>query len=286
MNTVRIINPAAGKGKAIAALDNCVENYSTQSIGDTERFIKERCLKEPGTKFVICGGDGTISEAVNGILSANAGDSAKISIIPLGTGNDLKRYKGGKEADYRADVIRYNGRYLVNELNIGFDCKVVQYVNGITKRGLLTGSGAYIAGVVKAFFGKLSDKMEITIKEKDGNVIKYSGDYMLCVAANGQYYGGGFCPAPLADITDGLIDGIVVSKMSRLKFIQLISIYKKGAHIDENGEVVPKFKKYIHYHKCTEMSVTGMNCLCADGEIYDAEKVDISIVPSAINITI
>ena len=41
-------------------------------------------------------------------------------------------------------------------------------------------------------------------------------------SANGSYYGGGFKCAPIADITDGLIDLLIVKKVSRIKFLSLI----------------------------------------------------------------
>lgn len=285
MKTLKIINPAAGKGMAICQLEGG-EYYKTAGIGDAERFVKEKCLTDPETHFVVCGGDGTISEVVNGIVKSGSGDTASVSIIPLGTGNDLKRYCGGKEVSYRADVIKYNDNYCINEINIGFDCNVVKHVNKMTKGGLITGSTAYIFGVAKAFFRRMYRKMKITVTKENGETEVFEGDYTLCLAANGRYYGGGFCPAPNADITDGYFDAILVKKMSRLKFLQLIAVYKKGKHIGEDGQVIKKFKNYISYYKSTAMKVENIDCLCCDGEVYDLTEVDIKIVPSSVNITI
>ena len=107
---------------------------------------------------------------------------------------------------------------------------------------------------------------------------------MLCVAANGQYYGGGFKPAPLADLTDGLIEVVLVKRVKRTEIPSIIAKYKKGEHINkEKREIIEKFKNIMTYRRARKISITGINSICADGEIEKRDSVDIEVVPKAIN---
>ena len=287
MKTVKIINPAAGKGKAKTEITEDVECYVTQSVGDAENFVYETLKTEPETHFIICGGDGTLNEAVNGVMRAGAGDTALLSVMPLGTGNDFLRYEPKTGAPVKCDLIRYGDRYFVNVLNIGFDCDVVKKVDSYRKNPLIAGSFAYVCGVASTFLHKFGCNMKITAVNADGSEEEFEDNYMLCVVSNAQYYGGGFMPTPLASLTDGLADLLIVKKMSRRRFIAMIGNYKKGLHFDrEKGDVIDKYKEVMTYRKCKSVKISGINSLCADGEIERAEDVEISVVPAAINIIV
>ena len=287
MQTIKIINPAAGKGKAIEEKKDGERCYVTQSVGDAEKFVYETCLSEPETHFIICGGDGTLNEAVNGIMKANAGDKALLSVMPLGTGNDFLRYEPKTGSPVKCDVIRYGDRYFVNVLNIGFDCDVVKKVDSYRNNPLISGSFAYICGVASTFLHKFGCKMTVDTVNADGTEDHFEDEYMLCVVSNAQFYGGGFKPTPLAELTDGLADLLIVKKMPRTRFISIIGSYKKGEHFDhEKGDVLDKYKDIMTYRKCRSVRISGIKCLCADGEIENAEETEISVVPAAINVII
>ncbi|MBP5207595.1 MAG: hypothetical protein J6330_03965 [Clostridia bacterium] len=284
MNTVKIINPAAGKGKAVKEISDDCKYYVSKGVGDVERYVTQTLLKEPYTHFIICGGDGTINEAVNGVIAAGAGETAVLSAIGDGTGNDLLRYECGSDEPVRCDVIKFNDRYYINILNIGFDCTVVQKTEYYKKKPLITGSFAYICGVVNTFVGNYGLGITVKATKENGEEEIFDGEYMLCVAANARYYGGGFKPAPLADLTDGLIDVLLVRKVPRKRFPSVIAAYKKGEHMDkETGDVVERFKDIMTYRRCTKLSISGMESLCADGEISKCSSVQIEIVPKAVN---
>ena len=105
MKTIFVINPKAGKGKGLkefaasvrqtaARLDIPVEIYYTKAAGDASVFVEKtiRALPEEEIRFYICGGDGTMNEAVNGLyLAEDAADPEKIAfgLVPIGSGNDF-----------------------------------------------------------------------------------------------------------------------------------------------------------------------------------------------------
>lgn len=69
MRKITVYNPAAGDGTA----GEGIEGYCTKAPGDCRRFVREACEEDPETHFVVCGGDGTLNEAVCCIMDANAG---------------------------------------------------------------------------------------------------------------------------------------------------------------------------------------------------------------------
>lgn len=284
MKTVKIINPAAGQGKAVNEINDETSYYVSKSVGDIENFVYNTLKKEPETHFIVCGGDGSINEAVNGIMRSGASDTALLSAVGDGTGNDFLKYDDRSENPVKCDVIEYNGKYFINILNIGFDCTVVRKTEELKQKPLLSGSFAYLCGVLDTVFKDYGLDLTVTLELADGTEEVLHDNYMLCVAANGQYYGGGFKPAPLASIKDGLIDVVLVKKVKRGEIPSIIGKYKKGEHIDENSkDIIEKFKNIMVYRQAKKVTVTGMKNVCADGEIEDCENVTISVVPSAVN---
>ena len=283
MKKVMILNPAAGHGDAakLETKELTVESYVTKSVGDAERYAKERCLSEPETHFIICGGDGTVNEIVNGIMSSGANDKAAFSVIPTGSGNDFIKTGLEKGVRHRIDLIKYNDRYCVNMLNIGFDSRVVEATEKHKARH--GGSTAYLMGVADAFFHKLDEHFMITYTDEQGNEIVKDGDHILCALANGQYCGGGFKFAPLSSLSDGLIDLLMVNRVSRAKFISAFSEFRKGNFLTENGEVKKKFKKVLDYVKCRSVTIENTTSVCADGETEHPSSVHAEAVPAAID---
>lgn len=280
MKIIHILNPAAGQGEALKFKD--LENtYVTKGIGDATEYVKNTA--DDGVHFYVYGGDGTVNEVVNGILQS--GKSASFSIVPVGTGNDLLRTLQINESEtVMADVLVINGKYAVNAINTGFDLDVVIKAQEYKKKKFVSGTLAYILGVVSVLckkFGKLI-KVEYT---DEGGTHTFEGESLLAVAANGSYYGGGFKCAPIADITDGLIDLLIVKKVSRLKFLSLILRYMKGKHIDpQTKQPVPAFAKYVVFSKCKRVIFSGIDKICTDGEVWQTDRADISIMKNAITL--
>jgi len=283
MKKVMILNPAAGHGDAakISEKDHHIETYLTRSVGDAERFACERCKSEAETHFIVCGGDGTVNEVVNGIMKSGAADTAAFSVVPTGSGNDFVRLHLEKGLKHRIDLIKYNERYAVNMLNIGFDSRVVEKTDKYKNKH--KGSTAYLMGVADAFFHKLTESFKVKYITMDGEKVECAGEYVLCALANGKYCGGGFNFAPLSSVTDGILDLLLIHKVSRIKFLTIFGEFRKGAFIDEEGNIKGKFKKIIDYVKCRSVKIENTTTVCADGEVEHPESVNAEICHDAIN---
>lgn len=284
METIHILNPAAGQGDALkfSELDNV---YITKSKGDACRFIKEKLKDNVPYNFAVYGGDGTVNEAVNGVISSKVAD-ASVTVVPTGTGNDLIRTveETCTEA-VMADVLTIGDGYAVNAVNTGFDLDVVLKAAEWKKRPFISGSLAYILGIFSALFGKYGKHLDIEYTDQDGNKGEFHGECLLCVAANGRYYGGGFCCSPTSEITDGLIDLMIVKKVSRLRFMLLVAKYQKGLHIDKQLNAPAKgFENILTYRKCTKVVIDGLDKICCDGEVAKETHAEIGVLPKALKI--
>lgn len=281
MREIIVYNPAAGKGSA----GQGIEGYCTTSKGDCRRFVREACNEDPNTHFVVRGGDGTLNEAVCGIMEAGAGATAALTVQPCGSGNDTVKSLPllAEGTIVPIDLIKCNDSYAINMLNIGFDCNVVASAGNIKKKHKIAGELSYLLGVITEFFKPFGEHFTVSARCEDGSAIEFDGDCLLCAVCNGQWCGGGFHNSPYSDMSDGVLELILVKKTSRFNFIKLIGRYKKGTLIDrETGRPPKGYEHLIIYRRITQMTVKGTRRICADGEIKETNSANISILPGAI----
>lgn len=302
-----IINPAAGKGVEASSIINIIKDaclaahadyeiYKTTERGDAVSFVKNKIKEKPDGevwRFYACGGDGTLSEVVNGAVNENARVSpgalpgVEVGCIPIGTGNDFVRNFTSSEffrditKQLLADSIEIDcyscgeGRYGVNMINIGFDCDVAAKAGELKKRRFMPKGLAYIAGVIALL--RRNRGRVIHVKREDGSEI--TKEFQLVSAANGGWCGGGFHSAPRSALDDGLIDISLIDKVTRRDFIRLVGSYKKGTHLETKLG-----RKIVEYKQGTSVTfefVEPTN-ICIDGEISVMESLEISVVPRAI----
>ncbi|MBO5261868.1 MAG: hypothetical protein J6B45_02365 [Clostridia bacterium] len=283
---VHIVNPQAGKGasnklKKTIKTDEYI--YVSESVEASSDFIKQTCKEEPNTCFTVYGGDGTIFRAVNALMESGYNDTASLKIVPAGSGNDFVRSFEDIHGDMCIDVMKFNDKYAVNVINMGFDCNVVQRASKLKKKPLITGKMAYIYGVVGELIKKKPLDLRITMTYENKNQEVLEGKFLLCAVANAKWYGGGFKVAPLADVADGVLDVMIVKNVSRKTFLGFVGDYKKGTLLDEYGNVKEKAQDIVIYKRCTAIKIEGCKVVCADGEIFDENTVDISVIPKALN---
>ncbi len=307
MKTVFVINPKAGNGKNIEKLKKSildaaeqikteVEIYVTKSIGDAKEFVREHCEKHGAARFIACGGDGTLSEIVNGAIGC---EDAEVGVIPIGTGNDFCRnfaFSGDffdvlsqlNGESIKCDAIRYHtyvdgiekSGYSVNMFNIGFDCNVADMTNFIKKRSVILGSFAYILSIFAVLIKKKGANL---VMKLDGD-IKHTGKLLLTSIANGSFCGGGVMSNPLADVRDGFINLNIVRNVSRLRLLTILPRYMNGTHIR-----MKNLENIISNSRCKKVLVIpkdGVMRLCIDGEITDAGTTEFSIVHNAFNFVV
>lgn len=290
-NAKLFINPASGRwrGKKLATkINNYLANHGLKSDaifslhkGDMTELVKRAVLDGQQT-IIVAGGDGTIFEAVNGIMQAKEiekGINTSLGIIPLGTGNDFikatKIPKNWRKAcDYLittksqhidvAKVITKNkSAYFINNIGSGFDAGI-----GITasKMPILRGKTVYVIGLIWHLIkGVPNPEIEYTI---DG--LRHKSKMTLTAVTNGTTYGGSFKIAPQASINDGLLDAIIAPPLGRITAIPLILRLLFGTHLKRKDVLHVQCKKF---HLKSNIPIP----VVADGEIIDEACTEYSI---------
>ena len=135
---------------------------------------------------------------------------------------------------------------------------------------------AYILGIIPTLITKPSVKTTAYVDENEGS----DKSLLLMTIANGCYCGGGFHSNPEALLTDGKINVLFVNNIGRLRFIQLVSSYKKGTHI------VPKNASVLSTENCSSLDLVfeGVQSASVDGEIHDIDKkLHIEVIRGGLN---
>lgn len=216
-----------------------IEIVTTEYKNHTTELAREFGLKNPGSVIVACGGDGTLREVAKGVY----GTDSYFAFLPCGTGNDFNRSVSVETDTIKLlknihnlkpdvlDLIEIGGDICLNVWSFGFDADLLVEAKKIQKKYPKVMESSYLFAALKTVFGKISSKIEYEVETVSGEIKKGSGYYTLGNIANGKYYGGGFNPAPLADVSDGVLNFMLVDKMSVAELVPLISKYKRGEHI-------------------------------------------------------
>ena len=298
MKHIFILNPAAGKENAKAALESQLQThyatveyeiYETQGSGDAVSYIRNYCNtnSEP-VRFYACGGDGTLNEVVNGAVGFS---HASVGCYPCGSGNDFVKYYGGKEIfldlsaqleaeEEEIDLIRVGDRYAVNAAHFGFDSCVAQTMTNVRRKKLIGGKNAYTTGILVGLVKAMRNKCKVTV---DGTLLNPEGTILLCTLANGQYVGGSFRCAPRSVNNDGLIEVCLVKPVSHLKFVSLMNYYKKGTHLSD-----PKFEKVLTYCRGSRIEVEAPEgfVYCLDGELITENRFTVEVAHKALRFAV
>ena len=226
-NFIFFINPISGTGNKetlLKQINNCFKEKSDAYIimetrsGADYNFLPAQIEEENITDIVICGGDGT----VNQICSCLLGVQVHIGIIPMGSGNGLalsagipKNTKAALEWLFTAkaqptDAFYINEHFSCMLCGLGFDAAVAHEFAKQKKRGLLS----YTKLTLKHFAKAKPYKFHLHLKNKE---IKAKAFFIS--VANSNQFGNQVTIAPKARLNDGLLDVVVVNKMSKLKLV-------------------------------------------------------------------
>ncbi len=240
-------------------------------------LLADEAIRRGETEFVCIGGDGTISEVVNGF----AGRLVTLYLVPCGTGNDfvrcldlpkdpvlaLKAQLSGKP--YLIDVGRVNDHFFLNISGGGFDTEVLNQAAHFKKLG--KGILPYLLGIFAALFRFRPLPVEMTM---NGKTVKK--EVTIFSVGNGRYFGGGMMAVPHAELDDGLFDVVIADKLGRLSILRLLSKFISGKHTS-----LP----VVHESRCRELTVRcpGM-IINIDGELFKEDTARYQIFPSSLRL--
>ena len=255
--TLAIVNPHSGQGAGARRWRRIearvrerlgpLEIERTTGPGDAKRLARE-AVRAGIERLVVAGGDGSLGEVADGLLSAGLGDYAEIGVLPLGTGCDFAKSLGvpadledavealatGSARRMDAGRLTYRGdddaervTHFVNEVSFGVSALVVELAR---RRAGLGARLAFALGTVSALLRFRPQPLRVSA---DGSDV-FSGSSVLLVVAGGRFFGGGMPMAPGARLDDGLFDLVHVAPLPLPRLLFRLRKLFVGTHLDDS----------------------------------------------------
>ena len=299
---VFLVNPASANGSTGRRWPELAHRAARAGlVGETlmsERpghlaELAERAADDGAAVVVAVGGDGTVHEAVNGLLrSRRAGDVA-LATLPRGTGKDFVRsLRIPRDLDGAIAAARDGA---VRTVDVG-RASFTGWDGSATETHFANFAGAGISGAIarranvssKAMGGRISFvwatvavfsswKSEPVVVEVDGE--RREGPMFEVLAMNGDYTAGGMWAAPEAKLDDGLFDVLLIGDVTKADFAITFPKIYRGKHIGH-----PKIE-HLRGRRVTVTSATPLP-VALDGEQPGTTPATFEIVPGALRVRV
>ena len=290
-----ILNPSSGRETARSNVENVLSylamkgsieradiNYTAKRF-DAMNFAIDTDPEEYDM-LIAAGGDGTINEVVTGIMRSEI--DIPVAIYNSGTVNDFATINRlpSSPAEFarmledpelvRVDCGKAGDSYFMNVLAGGSFADVVYNVQPDLKTAL--GPVAYWISAMKDI-PSLNSSQHILIHNGDETI---DTDAVMFFVSNTSSVGGFRNLMSRADVTDGLLDVMVLKKMERSEIMPLFGKIIVGDHINSDKVI---------YFQATDFSIEAPDAestitLDLDGEKGPSLPIRISCVPRAINL--
>ena len=302
MQPVFLINPAAGKKNAATWLAPAIRQAAaelgaepvielTQRPGHARALAQRYAGLGQPVRLYACGGDGTLNE----VLQAAAGcPQLMVGCVPCGSGNDYVRNFGTAQdfLDLRAqllaqpvtaDALDTSFGYGVGICAAGLDALVAYQIPRFRRLPGCGGATAYTLSILQAMGTRFGHRVRLTL---DGRT--RTGDYMMMAVCNGRMYGGGYRPAPLARMDDGLLDVVLVRPLSRLQVAGLLARYRKGEHLTPQGRVQPDLTHLVEFARARSVRIEVLDgrplAATVDGECGLVTELEARVAPRSLTL--
>ncbi|MBM3128367.1 MAG: diacylglycerol kinase family lipid kinase [Chloroflexi bacterium] len=265
--------------------------------------LAENARRSGYETIISVGGDGTVSEVVNGMMRASkSAATGTLGVISVGSGNDFVKsfspqlgvVPPSQSADWRAGVARVLagetrvvdvGRviadhpapgfdaphYFVNSFDTGFGAHAAMHAHDFR---FLRGMPMYLAAVLKTLAKYSLPRVKMIW---DDAPIEQT--CTMIAVANGRCIGGGFWVAPDARNDDGVFDVMIAQGLGRLGILSLLPKVMRGTHI---------YDSRVRYVKAARIVIESRDPLVieADGEIpfIGARRAEIEILPQHLRV--
>lgn len=292
MKTCLIFNPQAGTAARIKDFllhltgnQRCELRPTSLERGAAE--IAREAVKEGFDRLLVAGGDGTVSQAVNGI--APDFDAVELAVLPFGTGNDLARSLGvgadvidhACEAAFESrvepiDVIRVDSdgttSWCVNVAHGGLGGRVAADVQAADKQRW--GSLAYWMTSVSRMIDLHEYQVHLDLDDR-----QIETRTVGVAIANGRYVGGGFPISPRAVLNDGLLDITTVPVLPTVELMAAGLNFTLGR--DQHEDRVRHYRsRRVHLTSVPSMSFS------IDGEVVRPLDATFEVVPRALRVVV
>lgn len=301
-----IVNPIAGGGRGqqiwamlqpgLATLCDHL-SYRLSDQGEDIGLLIQELMQTSPECFVIIGGDGTLSHAINAIFcnypSKMPPLSMQIAFYNAGCGGDFARQFPHQTMISFIDNIVHNRsitcdvgkitfgsgdtRYFMNIASCGFSALVAATSSRHQWLKKCSGKLHYFLHSIKTFLRYQPMSVSVTWGDQEQPLL---GHILLIACCNGRFFGSNMQVAPMAKLHDGLLDMIIFHHLSRLKaLIKLRKIYS-GQHL---------FEKNVQYVQAARICIAPVEeevLIEADGEVVGRLPASFEILPQVLQLIV
>lgn len=294
MGPTIILNPYANRWRAAdqaqAIEDACralgldFKLLTTTRPGEATALAATAAADPACSAVVAAGGDGTIDEVFNGLMSLGVPAVKPFGVVPIGTANDFARMAGlpldlaeslkviaaGKTR--QIDGGRVNDRYFINNSAAAMEPMVTLENVRMTR---LQGEVRYIVALLRALAHLKPWTMQI--RWDDG---RYDGPVYLLSVCNSPRTGG-FMMAPGAVLDDGLFDMVLVPQVPMTTVLKILVMLMRGDHVNHPAVTFCRAARIeVHSQPGTPVH--------SDGEVFteSAEEVRFEVLPGQVSLLV
>ncbi len=297
------------------ALGVSVKVALTKKAGDGT-VLARKFLKQGFKNIVAIGGDGTLNEVANGFfeepvgINSNTIDTssgfpplkpinpdAVMGVVPAGTRNVLAKSLGLPEGitncctafhlgkSKKLDVIHatvtspedhssMTSRICLNAAEMGVAGEIIERSKKVREvvNSRIVSTITSIAATLPTY---QSNECEISVNNDSK---KFAVKMTMAVVANGQFLGGGFKAAPHANMSDGLLDLVVLKDSGSLKMIDELINMKDGDYKEEDNIIYRQVRQVTITSKERDVTVT------VDGEPIGILPATFEVIPQALTL--
>ncbi|MFQ6614240.1 MAG: diacylglycerol/lipid kinase family protein [Fidelibacterota bacterium] len=289
-----ILNPASGSGISREILNTVRPDLEKEQISITVHESEDaghsvelaRALDLDGADGIITiGGDGTLHEVINGLMTREDGKKVPVGAIPGGSGNS---FLYGLDIKTPADGVQALRRGMTRKIDIArvsFDGQILYSFN-IIGWGLVVDiemSSERFRWWPKQRYNLATILELITLKSRHTNLVldgvETDLDVAFLIACNTPYTGVGMKMAPRADLQDGLIDLVIVKEATRLQMLKLFPKVFDGSHIESD---------LVDYRQVSAFGLIPDEeaVINIDGELNAHTPLKVEMIPQGIEILV
>jgi YegS/Rv2252/BmrU family lipid kinase len=292
--TLLIVNPAAKHGetaKLLPAVERLTGGVSDREIVTSAgpRHAYDLARQASGFDTIVAvGGDGTVHEAVNGIMDHPEGARPKFAVVPTGSGNDyartlgmstdlstaLRQIVGGRTVT--ADLGKCNGVWFAESVSVGLDARVTAKAVQLKVTTGLSGLALYLRALIFVLSSQYYPH-RVVIQYDDET--PFETDLLTMAGTNGPTYGGGFKITPDSVLDDGLLDICRIDMMPKPEAFARLPFVIIGKHTG---------MRRVHMAQAKRVTIVAETPFegQVDGEVMLDSSYDIQVVPEALTVIV
>lgn len=279
-------------------------SYECRYTGDSGNAcrIAEESSREGYRRFVAVGGDGTVHDVLNGIMTFVDSPDVSVqledfylSVLPMGSGNDwikslgipkdVKKIVGlmseqsfGFQDVVKVSLLDENDNpksvtYMANVGGVGIDADVCRIVNVNKKMGM-SGKVLYVKALIQCLVNRVPVVARVLC---DGEEV-FDGKYFSMAFGVGKYSGGGMRQTADAVMDDGLLDMTIIPELGAFVIAKEAPKLFTGTFTKIKKLVVRRAKKIV------VRPAAGRSFVEVDGEVVGTTPVCLEIMGPQINV--